>query len=152
MKKILLIIGLIFLAGCAQLQEKLEARAAANGGDVSYVAPEISMADANEVAIDLSQFLSSKYPAAKTTLAFQPSMNKLHLKLIDQLMVKGFGIEYNKAATQGAVPIRYTLTTLEKGVLVRLRYGENVATRYMPRANDGHLSMANKYAVREVTK
>lgn len=149
MNKILLIIGLLSLSGCTALQSKLDA-IAAKSTPGSYVAPEISKSDANEVAMDMAQFLAAQLPAAKTTLDLQLTTNKLHMKLIDQLMVRGFGIVQSKSQPeqQGTVPLRYTVTTFDKGVLVELRYAGLVASRYLPRANDGHLSLHNKYAVR----
>jgi uncharacterized protein YceK len=149
--KTLTIILMLSLSGCAALQSKLEA-IAAKSTPGSYVAPEISKSDADEVAMDMAQFLAVQLPPAKTTIDLQLSANKLHLKLIDQLMVRGFGIVQSKAQSehQGAVPLRYTVTTFDKGVLVELRYGGHVASRYLPRGNDGHLSLHNKYAVRGV--
>ena len=149
--KTLIIILMLSLSGCATVQSKLEA-IAAKSTPGSYVAPEISKSDADEVAMDMAQFLAAQLPPAKTTIDLQLSANKLHLKLIDQLMVRGFGIVQSKAQPehQGAVPLRYTVTTFDKGVLVELRYGGHVASRYLPRGNDGHLSLHNKYAVRGV--
>jgi uncharacterized protein YceK len=150
MNKIILIIGLLSLSGCASLQDKLNA-IAARSTPGSYVAPEITQSDADEVAMDMAQFLSVQLPPAKTTLDLQLSSNKLHMKLIDQLMVRGFGIVQSKSLPEhqeGAVPLRYTVTPFDKGVLVELRYAGLVASRYLPRGNDGHLSLHNKYAVR----
>lgn len=149
--KALIIILMLALSGCAALQSKLDA-IAAKSTPGSYVAPEISKSDANEVAMDMAQFLAAQLPPAKTTLDLQLSSNKLHLKLVDQLMVRGFGIVQSKGQPeqQGALPLRYSVTTFDKGVLVELRYGGHVASRYLPRGNDGHLSLHNKYAVRGV--
>ena len=149
MNKILLIVGLLSLSGCASLQAKLDA-IAARSTPGSYVAPEITKSDADEIAMDVAQFLAAQLPAAKTTLDLQLTTNKLHMKLIDQLMVRGFGIVQSKLQPeqQGTVPLRYTITTFDKGVLVELRYAGLVASRYLPRGNDGHLSLHNKYAVR----
>ena len=151
MKKIALIMCMLSLSGCAALQSKLDA-IAARSTPGSYVAPEISKSDADEIAMDMAQFLAAQLPAAKTTLDLQLTTNKLHMKLIDQLMVRGFGIVQSKAQPeqQGIVPVRYAVTLFDKGVLVELRYGGLVASRYLPRGNDGHLSLHNKYAVRGV--
>lgn len=153
MKKIALIMCMLSLSGCAALQAKMDAIAARSTLG-SYVAPEISKSDADEIAMDMAQFLAAQLPAAKTTLDLQLTKNKFHLKLIDQLTVRGFGIVQSKAQPeqeqQGTVPVRYAVTLFDKGVLVELRYGGLVASRYLPRANDGHLSLHNKYAVRGV--
>lgn len=153
MKIIVLMMCLFMLSGCAAIQAKMEAMAA-KGTPGSYVAPEISETDADEVAKDVAQFLSVQLPAAKTTLELQPSENKLHLTLLDQLMVKGFGVIQSKQPTeqQSAVQLRYKVTPLYEGVLVRLRYGGQEASRFYDRANDGHLSLHTRYAVREATK
>lgn len=147
--KTLTFILMLSLSGCAALQSKLDA-IAAKSTPGAYVAPEISISDADEVAMDVAQFLAAQLPPAKTTIDLQLASNKLHMKLIDQLMVRGFGIVQSKAQSehQGAVPLRYSVTMFDKGVLVELRYVGLVASRYLPRANDGHLSLHNKYAVR----
>lgn len=151
MKTLILIMCAVSLSGCAALQAKMDA-IAAKSTPGAYVSPEISVSDANEVAMDVAQFLAAQLPPAKTTIDLQLTTNKLHMKLIDQLMVRGFGIVQSRAQPerQGAMPLRYTVTTFDKGVLVELRYGGLVASRYLPRANDGRLSLHNKYAVRGV--
>ncbi|BCT69512.1 hypothetical protein [Nitrosospira sp. NRS527] len=153
MKTIALMMCVLSLTGCAALQAKLEA-IAAKSTPGSYLAPDISDTDADEVAMDVAQFLSAQLLAAKTTLELQSSENKLHLTLLDQLMVKGFGVIQSKQPTeqQSAVQLRYKVTPLYKGVLVRLRYGGQEASRFFDRANDGHLSLHTRYAVREATK
>lgn len=153
MKALALMVILLPLSGCAALQAKLEAmQAKATPG--SYVASEISESDANEVAMDMAEFLAARLPAAKTTLDLQLSANKLQTKLVDQLMVRGFGIIQSKVQSdqEGTVMLQYKITRLDAGVLVRLRYGGHMATRYLSRAPDGRLSRQNKYAVREVAK
>lgn len=146
MKAILLMLALS-ISGCAAIAEM---NAKSTPG--SYVAPGISAADGDEAAMDMAQFLSVQLPAAKTTLDLQSSTNKLHSRLIDQLRIRGFGVVQSKEQSDhyGTVLIRYTVTPLDNGVLVQLRYGRNIATRYLSRANDGHLSLHNRYAVREV--
>ncbi len=149
MKTIVLIVCMSMVAGCAPFQARLAAMKA-NSTPGSYVAPEISASDANEVAMDIAQFLSVQLPPAKTTLDLQLSKTSFHAMLVDKLMGRGFGIVQSKAQPEHeqAMPLRYTITPLDKGVLVRLRYGGHAATRYLPRGNDGHLSLQNKYAVR----
>jgi hypothetical protein len=150
MKTIAAILLLLSLAGCAAVQAKFaEINAKSTPG--SYVAPEITKADVDEAAMDMAQFLSAQLPAAKTTLDLQASTNKLHPKLLDQLRIRGFGIVQSKEQFehQGAIMIRYMVTPLDNGVLVQLRYGRHIATRYLSRSNDGRLSFNNRYAVRE---
>lgn len=153
MKNLGLILCLFFLAGCASIQAKLDAMEAKKMAG-AYVSPEISKPDADEAASDIAQFLSAQLPPAKTTLDLQLSKNTFHAALIDKLMNRGFGIVQSNslAEHEDMVPLRYTVTTFGNGLLVELRYGGYVASRYLPRGNDGRLSLHNKYAVRGVSQ
>lgn len=153
MKIIVLMICLLTVSGCAALKDKLEAIAERNRGYGSYVAPEISRSDVDEITRDMSQFLMNQLPAAKTTLELEPLKNPLHAKLLDQLARKGFGIVESKPQTEPQeIQLRYLVTHLDRGLLVRLRYQNKEASRFYDRTVDGRLSLNTSYTIREAAK
>ncbi|WP_052494158.1 hypothetical protein [Nitrosospira sp. NpAV] len=153
MKIIVLMMCLFTISGCAALKEKLEAIAERNRGYGSYVAPDISKSDADELTMDMSQFLMNQLPAAKTTLELEPLKNPLHAMLLDQLARKGFGIVESMPQTgQQGEQLRYLVTRLDRGLLVRLRYQDKEASRFYDRTVDGRLSLRTGYTIREAAK
>ncbi|HEU4854371.1 MAG TPA: hypothetical protein VFS89_03685 [Nitrosospira sp.] len=143
MKKIILIVCFSMLSGCAALTALQEKTA------TSYVAAEISEVEAAAVAKDMVNFLSGQFPAAKTTISLESSKSVFHEMLSDELAANGFGVVETK--TEGAVPLRYFVTLLDGGVLVRMSYSGQVAGRYYPRSS-GNLLFNTQYAVRGVVK
>lgn len=113
------------------------------------VGPQIAAPDVGPVTEDMAQFLAFQLPAAKTTLAIEPAETPLHQSLIGQLTGKGFGVSDDDPQ---AVSLRYLVTPLDGGVLVRMQYKHTEASRYYPRASDGSLSFSNIYSVREADK
>lgn len=150
MKTIVLATVLLSLSGCAALQAKFaEMNQKPTSVRGPYIAPVISQSDADEVAMNVAQFLAAHLPPARTTLVLPQATNQFHMRLVQQLMVRGFGV-VQEAQIEGEVPLMYIVTPFDRGVLVRLRYGGTVATRYLPRGLDGRLSLDNKYAVRGI--
>jgi hypothetical protein len=147
--KAAIVISVFLLAGCASLKDKLEQFASRNSPSVSYVQSGIGGMDAAAVANDMAQFLQHQMPAAKTTIVLEPLRNPLHDELVEQLTSRGFGIMQRKPDPEQAVTqLRYMVTTLDSGILVRMSYQGQVASRFYSRAADGRLSLENRYAIR----
>jgi hypothetical protein len=73
--------------------------------------------------------------------------------LLDQLARKGFGIVESMPQTgQQEVQLRYLVTRLDRGLLVRLRYQDKEASRFYDRTVDGRLSLRTGYTIREAAK
>jgi hypothetical protein len=151
--RILAVISLIILTGCASLKGKLEEITARKNTAVSYIQPGIGSPDSTEVTNDMARFLQGQLPAAKTTLALDPLRNPLHDELVAQLTRRGFGIiQRNPGPELDAVTLRYMVTTMDSGILVRMSYQHQVASRFYNRAMDGRLSLENRYSIREAAK
>lgn len=135
--------------GCAHL-EALNQKPQQQG--ISYVYTEISEEDSESVGEDMAKLLASQLPAAKTTLYIEPSNTYLREVLVDELAAKGFGILEMKPTQGPAVSFQYSITPLDNGVLVRMRYQGKIASRYYGRQPDGSLVPSSKVAVREATK
>jgi hypothetical protein len=151
MKTLIVMMCLFLVSGCAALKEKMDA--ARNSQYGSYVAPDISTADADDLSKDIAQYLMSQFPAAKTTLELEPLKNPLHAKLVDQLAVRGFGIVESKPQSEPqGVQVLYLVTRFDRGLVVRMLYQNKVASRFYDRAIDGRLSLQNRFTVREAAK
>lgn len=144
MKELMLVMCLSMVTGCSTLAEFVT-KTSASG---SYVAPEIDDADTKVITRDMTGFLSSQFPYAKTTVRLDSLKTPFHAALISELGQKGFGV--TESDSPGAVSVHYAVTSLDSGVLVRMRYQGKEAARYFSRTGTG-LS-AGKYALREATK
>lgn len=140
--KTIMVAILLSIAGCASFPEF-------NKPSSSYVAPEINSFEAEDVARDMAGFLAEQMPAAKTTIALEPSKALLHEILSNELKERGFGVTGGVKPDQQVVSVRYFVTVLDGGVLVRMKYSKHLAGRYYARLNGGKLSFTNRFAVRE---
>jgi|SRR5687768_210081 len=117
--------------------------------NISYVAQEINPDEMEDVAIDMAEFLAMQLPAAKTTIELEQSKTVFHEMLHDELKDKGFAVT-ETGQDQDAVPVRYVVTSLDNGVLLRVKYRGHVVSRFYSR-KDGQL-FAGGIAVREAEK
>jgi len=140
--KIIILMCFFALSGCASLQAKFNSMA--TKGE-SYVAPDISQEDANIVAQDMAEYLSENFPAAKTTIDVGASKGPLQSTLVEQLTLEGFGVVEKKS--DNSILLRYKVSPLYKGVLVRMAYQGIEASRFYSRDSAGGLS-AGGYAVK----
>lgn len=132
----------------------------------SYVAQEISAADAQVMAGDTVAFLADPFPPARTTLVLHPPKanpghpDTLTPVLIERLRERGYGIttvgtkEEGQDAQAGAgEALRYLATPMAtataSGVVLRLQYLNQEATRFYLRNADGTLSYGSPFSVRE---
>lgn len=129
------------LGGCATLQE-----IRGGGNEVYYVSPEITGAEINKIAADLAALLSRQLPPAKTTLAFKPELTLFHEVLLEELAGRGYGIATGEIPPE-AVSIRYYVTILDRGILARVNYKDQAASRYYRRTERG-LSSGGVLALR----
>lgn len=126
---------------------------------MSYVAPEITANDARVLAADAAIQLSRPLPPAKTTILLDPppsSQNDVMTPaMIEQLRATGYGVvNANASPDKNAPPVegvsvRYLVSPLASGVLMRLQYQGVEAARFYPRGTDGALVEAAPFTVRE---
>lgn len=142
MNKIALMVCASLASGCSTFPMLKQN---ANSPIASYVAPEISLSDSEKIAKDMAAFLSMQLPPAKTTIAVSPAPTLFHEMLFDELAWRGFGVvEY---AEEDAVSLRYFLTPLDQGVLVRMRFNDSAASWFYSRTSNA-LSIGSAFAVR----
>lgn len=147
--KMTVIAAAIALSGCAAFPQFKQAEKHAL---LSYVAPEVTMMEAEAVALDMARFLALQLPAARTTIELDPAHSMFHELLVDELLAKGFGVIESGAETDSdPVHVRYFVTVLDNGIVVRMRYQGKMAGRYFSRGDSG-LSFASAYAVREAVQ
>ncbi len=122
----------------------------------SYVAPLTAAADAQTLAVGISDFLASSLPAASTTLALEPpsldqSGNALTPALADALRRRGFAtVEAGgDVALSGARRLRYWVTPMDNGDLVRLTIdgGAIQGNRFFARNSGGSLQAGGPFTV-----
>jgi hypothetical protein len=147
-----LLIGCAVLSGCTTLPFR---------HDLSFAARDVSTADAGALATDAAQMLASIYPPAQTTLVLIPTAaaesEDMPTQAFEQaLRAYGFGVvEAPRRADLPApygVPVRYRVTQLDGGVLLRLDYQGAAAARFYRRGADGYLLTMAPFAVREAAR
>lgn len=149
MKKLaILAVACAVLAGCATTRPGM-----------SYVSSEISPTDARTLAADAAQHLAVPLPAAKTTIVLYPTgqrQDALTPAFTEALRATGFGVSIapreKDAPAPDGVPVRYLVSPLDYGILMRLEYQHREAARFYVRATDGSLVKAAPFTVREATQ
>lgn len=148
MKKLLLIIGFCIIAsGCATTRPTM-----------SYVAPQLTAADADVISADVVDYLARELPPAKTVLTLDPPpQDMIGPALIEQLPKKGFGMGFvdpNDNATEHPerTLLRYVVVPFDSGFAVRLQYQGKEASRFYNRTTDGGLIAASRFTLREAVK
>jgi hypothetical protein len=120
----------------------------------SYVS-EVSATDANVLASSIAEYLGQHLPPAGTVLALQPPQdsqanNPLTPALSRALRSSGFGVaELSKEAQApaGSHPVRYLVTPMYNGFLIRVRYDRTNVSRWFARNTSGNLQPASPYSV-----
>ena len=133
-----LIGAMLLLGGCAGV-----------GPRSSYV-EAVTPADAPVLAADIAGFVAERLPAAATTLALDaPAGDSLTPVLRGELRRIGFGVADAGQNASGAHPLRYLVTPLDAGVLVRLHVDRTTASRLWLRNSAGTLQAGSPFTVRE---
>lgn len=136
----LALLPILLLAGCAS-----------TGG--SYVdGSAFAAGDAATLASEMTTFVKSTLPPGSSTLVLDPppaeqASNTLTPVFADSLRQAGFAIA--PAATPEARHIRYLVTPLDGGTLVRLSVGGTQAARFFVREAGGGLQARGPFMVRE---
>jgi hypothetical protein len=127
------------------------------GPDSSYVAPLRQPADAETVADDIAAFVAMRLPATSSTVALDPTPlsqagNAVTPALAAALRHRGFGVaEATQAAPPGAHRLRYLVTSLDNGDLVRLTLDDNAeGSRFFVRNTAGGLQSSGPFMVTQV--
>lgn len=144
MKKIAFAVCISFTSGCASLPQIFKHSYARS----NYVAPEVNHVEAGKIARDMAKFLAAQLPPARTTIEIDPAGTSFHDILFTELVWRGFGVVEHPE--DDSVRLRYFVTTLDTGIVVRMRYNDQVAGRFYNRSR-GQL-FANVYVVREAGK
>lgn len=122
----------------------------------SYVMPLAAAADAQTLAVGISDFMALSLPAASTTLALEPPLpdqagNALTPLLADALRRRGFATldADGDAAPSGARRLRYWITPMDGGDLVRLTIdgGAIQGNRFFARNTAGSLQAGGPFTV-----
>lgn len=134
--------------------------ACATSGTTSFVAKEITQVDAEILTNDIISYLEKPLPPASTTLILEAPSQKqgqadvLTPLLIEKLRVHGYGVTEIKAKTDSAqteekgTTLRYLAFPFRNGIVLRLQYEQNEASRYYPRDTAGSLITEHPFTVR----
>lgn len=141
------------LAGCTTVRPTM-----------SYVAPEVTASDAAKLAADAAHWLATPLPPANTTIVLDPPASTAQQgdvmtpAMVEQLRATGYGVvqvprqQAKAAPPPEGVPVRYLVSPLSTGVLMRLQYQGIEAARFYPRSTDGSLVEATPFTVREASQ
>ncbi len=143
------IVMCLSMTGCATFAN-LVGQNAPKTATSSYV-EAISLSDADIVARDMADFLSNQFASAKTTIELEPMNNEFHARLLAHLKSRGFGI-VETGPELGATGLRYAVTQLDEGIILRMKYQGKEASQFYPRRQGGTLALNNVYTVREAAK
>jgi hypothetical protein len=130
------------LAGCAM------------GPDSSYVAQLQQPADAEIIADGIADFVAMRLPAASSAVALDPTpSDQAHNSLTPALAValrrRGFAVaEDRQAAPAGVHHLRYLVTPLDNGDVVRLTLDDAAeGSRFFARNTAGGLQSGGPFMV-----
>lgn len=123
---------------------------------MSYVEPSVSAIDAQTLAGDVVTYLADSLPPARTTLVLNPpaandkDQDALTEFMLSALSEWGYGILLfdPKTGAGMGVPLRYLVSPLDSGVLLRLQYQGGEVSRYYPRDTNGQLLPVVPFTVR----
>lgn len=122
---------------------------------MSYVSPELTDNDAAVLAGDTARHLADRLPPAKSTVVLDPPAGQsdvMTAALLAKLREAGYGVvEADRQAgpKQGeGTPVRYLVSPLENGVVLRLQYLGIEASRFYPRTANGALLSSGPFTVR----
>lgn len=129
------------------------------GASGSYVADLRAPTDAQVLASGVVDFVAAELPAASSSIALDPTpssqqKNALTPALLRDLRQRGFAIADDKQADQAGIHhLRYLVTPLEGGVLVRLSIDDRTrAARFFTRNSAGSLQAGGPFMVRQLTE
>lgn len=124
------------------------------GPSSSYVAQLQQPADAKVLADSMAAFVATRLPAASSTLALDPTPsdqagNSLIPALASALRRRGFAVaERGQPVTAGAHHLRYLVTPLDNGDLVRLTLDDATeGSRFFVRNSAGGLQSGGPFTV-----
>ncbi len=119
----------------------------------SYVEPLTAPADATILASAITEFVSMRLPAARTAVILQATSdgqasNAVTPLLTDDLRRRGFALVAD--GTSGAHRVRYLVTPLDQGDLLRLSLdgGSTEASRFFVRNTAGALQAGGPFTIR----
>jgi hypothetical protein len=129
------------------------------GSSGSYVANLRAPADAQVLASGMVDFVAAELPAASSTISLDPTpsgqqKNALTPALLRDLRQRGFAIaDGNQADQAGIHHLRYLVTPLEGGVLVRLSIDDRTqAARFFAPNTAGSLQAGGPFMVRRLAE
>jgi hypothetical protein len=124
------------------------------GPDSSYVAQLEQPADAEVLANGMAAFVATRLPAASSAVALDPTPsdqadNSLTPALASALRRRGFEVaEDGQNLPAGAHHLRYLVTPLDRGNLVRLTLdGTSEGSRFFMRNSAGGLQSGGPFTV-----
>lgn len=136
------------LAGCAPVRPSM-----------SYVAPTVTAHDAQVLAADAAQWLAGPLPPAQTTIVIEPpaagQTDVMTQAMTNHFRATGYGVVQapprppKNAPLPKGVTLRYLVSALNSGVLLRLQYQGAEATKYYARSARGALIEAGPFTVRQ---
>lgn len=118
-----------------------------SGRIMDYVSPEVSLEESKKITADMAVFLADQLPPARTTIDLVPATNRFHEMLATELAWRGFGV--SAGVEEDVVQLRYFVTILDAGIVVRMKYQDRMAGRFYQR---GNRLIGGVYAVREAGK
>jgi hypothetical protein len=125
----------------------------------SYVGQIDGPADAQVLAAGMVEFVAAQLPAASSTVVLDPTPsgqagNALTPAFVAALRDRGFAVgDDRQAGTPGVHHIRYLVTPLDGGDLVRVSIDNGAeASRFFVRNSAGDLQAGGPFTVRQVAE
>ena len=121
----------------------------------SYVGGVAAPGDAQVLAAGMAEFVARELPAASTTLVLDPTPavqadNALTPAFAAALRSQGFAIAGEQVTARGVHHVRYWVTPLEGGELVRIAIDDRTeGSRFFVRNTAGGLQTGGPFMVRQ---
>jgi hypothetical protein len=128
--------------------------ACASRPEGSYVGPLQQTGDAEALAGATAEFVADRLPAASSTVMFDPTPrdqagNTVTAALVVALRRRGFAVaDTGQKVPAGAHRLRYLVTPMDNGTLLRLTIDENTrGSRFFVRDAAGRLRSGGPYTI-----
>ncbi|GLU28237.1 hypothetical protein Brsp01_34700 [Brucella sp. NBRC 12950] len=147
-RNLLLLAALAPISGCQTVARP----------SVSYVSVNLPAAEATQLAADAVSYLSDELPPARTTIiitsrAVGIDEDQVTSAMTAALRNTGYGVVTANLARQDKIPgvaLRFLVSRLEEGILLRFQYNGHEAARFYIRTPTEGLVPVSSFTVRKL--
>lgn len=143
-RSVLPVLAAVALSACAE--------------DRSYVGPVRDAGDARVLAGGVAEFVSLRVRTPHSTVTLEPvpsaqADNAVTPEVVAALRRQGFGVAADRSVAAGLRSLRYVVTSLDEGELIRMTLDDAVrGARFFARNASGYLQTGGPFTVTEAMR